>query len=118
MRLCENNPLLAAARSFRIIVYLPPAFGNSLQFFSLAKAPGRKEIRLFTSYVKGRQASTNPLRLMRLCENNPLLAAARSFRIIVYLPPAFGNSLTIFLSRKGAMPQRNPTFSILIDIKN
>jgi hypothetical protein len=37
---------------------------------------------------------------------------------------AFGNSLTIFLSRKGArpsaagMPQRNPIFSILIDEKN
>jgi hypothetical protein len=31
---------------------------------------------------------------------------------------AFGNSLTIFLSRKGAKPQRNPTFSILIDVKN
>jgi hypothetical protein len=54
----------------------------------------------------------------RLCENNPSPAAGRSFRIIVYLPPAFGNSLTIFLSRKGAKPQRNPNFSILIDVKN
>ena len=57
-------------------------------------------------------------------KNYSSLGTNRSFRIIVYLPPDFGNLLTIFLSRKGArpsaagMPQRNPIFSILIDVKN
>jgi hypothetical protein len=53
-------------------------------------------------------------------KNYSSLRTNRSFRIIIYLPPAFRNPLIIFLSRKGAKPsaagrpQRNPAPTIYI----